>query len=58
MAAYLNTQPVGTGAFVFTRYTTGTDLQYAANENYWAGAPQVDTLIVEMYNSRPTSRWR
>ena len=27
VAAYLNTEPVGTGAFVFSKYTTGTDLQ-------------------------------
>ena len=53
VAAYLNTEPVGTGAFVFSKYTTGTDLQYTANENYWAGRPQVDNLIVEMYNSSP-----
>ena len=53
VAAYLNTEPVGTGAFVFSKYTTGTDLQYTANENYWAGRPQVDNLVIEMYNSSP-----
>ena len=53
VSAYLNTEPVGTGAFIFSRYTTGTDLQYTANADYWAGSPQVDTLIVEMYNSSP-----
>lgn len=53
VAAYLNTEPVGTGAFKFSKYTTGTDLQYTANEDYWAGAPQVDNLIIEMYNSSP-----
>lgn len=37
VSAYLNTEPVGTGAFIFSKYTTGTDLQYVANKDYWAG---------------------
>ncbi|MDO4355143.1 MAG: ABC transporter substrate-binding protein [Clostridia bacterium] len=53
VSAYLNTEPVGTGAFVFSKYTTGTDLQYTANKDYWAGSPQVDNLVIEMYNSSP-----
>lgn len=53
VSAYLNPQPIGTGAFVFEKYTTGTDLQYTANANYWAGAPKVDNLVVAMFNSSP-----
>lgn len=53
VAAFLNTEPVGTGAFMFSKYTTGTDLQYTANKDYWAGCPQVDHLVMEMYNSSP-----
>lgn len=53
VSAYLNAEPIGTGAFIFSKYTTGTDLQFTANKSYWAGAPLLDSLVVEMYNSSP-----
>lgn len=53
VAAYLNPNPVGTGAFIFRKYTVGTDLQFDANKNYWEKAPYVDELIMELYNSSP-----
>lgn len=53
VAGYLNPEPIGTGPFVFSKYTTGTDLQFTANKEYWAGAPKVDNLLMEMYNSSP-----
>jgi peptide/nickel transport system substrate-binding protein len=49
----LNENPIGTGPFIFTRYNTGTDIQYTANKNYFRGAPKVDKLIVQMYSSTP-----
>ncbi len=53
VAEYLNEQPVGTGAFIWRKYTTGTDIQFDANKSYWNGAPNVDEIIVQMYNSSP-----
>ena len=50
---FLNEAPIGTGMFVFEKYTVGTDIQFTANKEYWAGAPAADQLIVEMYNSSP-----
>jgi peptide/nickel transport system substrate-binding protein len=51
VAAYTNTDPVGSGPFVWESYTTGTDVQFTANKSYWAGAPKVDKLIMKLYNS-------
>ena len=41
----LNTQPIGTGPFVFKSYQKDAVIRYAANAAYWGGAPKVDTLI-------------
>ena len=41
----LNTQPVGTGPFVFKSYQKDAIVRYAANAAYWGGAPKVDSLI-------------
>jgi peptide/nickel transport system substrate-binding protein len=49
----LNTVPVGSGPFVWRSYTTGTDVQFDAFKDYWQGAPKVDELIVNLYNSSP-----
>lgn len=49
----INETPVGTGPFKFIKYNTGTDVQFDANKDYWRGAPKVDKLIVQMYNSAP-----
>jgi len=38
--------PVGTGPFVFKSFTPGTTSVFTANEDYWGGAPLVDTLEV------------
>lgn len=37
--------PVGTGPFVFTRWTSDDVLVLAANEKYWDGRPFLDTLV-------------
>lgn len=50
---YTNPTPVGTGAFIFTAYNTGTDVQFDANKNYWRGAPKVDKIVMHIYNSAP-----
>ncbi|MBX3621077.1 MAG: ABC transporter substrate-binding protein [Rhizobacter sp.] len=41
----LNTQPVGTGPFVFKSYQKDAIIRYTANTAYWGGAPKVDNLI-------------
>jgi dipeptide transport system substrate-binding protein len=41
----LNTQPIGTGPFVFKSYQKDAIVRYAANVGYWGGAPKVDNLI-------------
>ena len=41
----LNTQPVGTGPFVFKSYQKDAVIRYAANPAYWGGAPKIDNLI-------------
>lgn len=50
-ATYLNDKPIGTGPFVYSKYTTGTDIQLTANKSYWRGAPKVGGIDIKMYNS-------
>jgi len=49
----LNEQPVGTGPFIWESYTIGTSVTFRANHDYWRGAPRLNTLIVNIYNSAP-----
>jgi len=46
---YLNSQPVGSGPFMFDHYTAGTDVLLKANPSYFLGAPQVGYLDIVMY---------
>ena len=46
----LNTQPVGTGPYVFKSYQKDAIIRYAANTAYWGGAPKVDNLIFAITN--------
>ena len=41
----LNSQPVGTGPFVFQRFQKDAVVRYRANPDYFAGKPAVDPLI-------------
>ncbi|KRW61274.1 ABC transporter substrate-binding protein [Pseudomonas sp. TTU2014-080ASC] len=41
----LNSQPVGTGPFVFKRFQKDAVVRYSANSSYFAGKPAVDNLI-------------
>jgi dipeptide transport system substrate-binding protein len=41
----LNTQPVGTGPFIFKSYQKDAIIRYAANTAYWGGTPKIDNLI-------------
>ena len=41
----MNTQPIGTGPFVFSRFQKDAVVRYKANPKYFAGKPTVDALI-------------
>jgi len=41
----INTQPVGTGPFVFKSYQKDAIIRYTANPSYWGGVPKIDNLI-------------
>ena len=41
----LNSQPVGTGPFVFQRFQKDAVVRYRANPDYFAGKPAIDPLI-------------
>ncbi|SDH99005.1 dipeptide transport system substrate-binding protein [Pseudomonas benzenivorans] len=45
-AEQLNRLPVGTGPFVFERYTKDAQVRFRGNPHYWAGAPNIDKLIL------------
>lgn len=41
----LNSQPIGSGPFVFGRFQKDANIRYRANPDYFAGKPAVDPLI-------------
>ena len=41
----LNSQPIGSGPFVFKRFQKDASVRYTANTHYFAGKPGVDNLI-------------
>ena len=41
----LANHPVGTGPFMFSKYTHGEELDLVANPNYWGGAPKIGKLV-------------
>ncbi|WP_068829507.1 ABC transporter substrate-binding protein [Pseudomonas sp. BMS12] len=42
----LNSQPIGTGPFVFERYAKDAQIRFRANPTYWAGKPALDKLLL------------
>lgn len=42
----LNSQPVGTGPFVFERYAKDAQVRFAGNPHYWGGKPPLDRLLL------------
>ncbi len=40
--------PIGTGPFVFERWSSGDDVHLAANAAYWGGAPAVENLLIRV----------
>ncbi len=47
-AEQLNNLPLGTGPFVFQRYQKDALVRFAANPDYWGGAPKVDRLLLSI----------
>ncbi|MBD1553363.1 ABC transporter substrate-binding protein [Pseudomonas typographi] len=41
----LNSQPIGTGPFILTRYTKDAQVRYKANPDYFKGKPPADPLV-------------
>jgi peptide/nickel transport system substrate-binding protein len=48
--------PVGTGPFKFDSWEKGNQLVLSANEDYWDGAPTIDTLIFKPIADGPARR--
>ena len=46
----LNSQPVGSGPFVFKSYQKDAVIRYTAHAAYWDGAPKIDNLIFAITN--------
>ena len=40
-----NVAPIGTGPFRFVSYRSGSEIRYAANRDYFQGAPQIKDLV-------------
>lgn len=43
-----NRAPVGTGPFRFVSYSMDREIRYAANRDYFAGAPTIDAVILRV----------
>ena len=53
----VDTDPVGTGPFMLTRYTKDTQIRYKANPNYFKGKPKLDQLVF-MITPDPSVRYQ
>jgi peptide/nickel transport system substrate-binding protein len=42
----LQAKPMGTGPFVFARWTPGDRYELTANKAYWGGAPKLDRVVI------------
>lgn len=49
---YENIPIVGSGPFELVEYEPGQFARLEANEDYWAGAPQVDEIIYRVFNNQ------
>jgi peptide/nickel transport system substrate-binding protein len=46
-SGYVATHPVGTGPYKFVRWVKDEEVVFEANESYWAGPPNIKTLIIK-----------
>lgn len=49
---YENIPIVGSGPFELVEYEPGQFARLEANEDYWAGAPQVDEIVYRIFNNQ------
>jgi peptide/nickel transport system substrate-binding protein len=50
--AYTNEEnAVGSGPFTLVERKTGQFVRFAANKNYWAGAPKIDEVVFRVFNN-------
>ena len=47
--------PIGCGPFRFVRYVRGQEIVLEANDDYWAGRPQIDRLEFKIYTDQQTA---
>jgi peptide/nickel transport system substrate-binding protein len=53
--SYQNKPPIiGSGPFQVVEWNKGKYIRLVANEDYWGGAPKIDTLLFENYKSADT----
>ena len=45
-ASELNSKPIGTGPFIFTRYAKDAQVRFKANPDYFRGKPPADPLVL------------
>ena len=43
-----NLNPIGTGPFMFSRWTAGSEVRLAANPDYFEGAPKVSEIVMRV----------
>jgi peptide/nickel transport system substrate-binding protein len=50
-ATFPNEPLVGSGPFTLVEYRPGQFLRFAANEDYWAGPPVIDELVLRVFGA-------
>jgi peptide/nickel transport system substrate-binding protein len=48
LGADYDKSPVGTGPFTFKSFEADAQIEYAANPNYWGGAPTIDGITIRI----------
>lgn len=51
----IQTNPVGTGPFVFESYSAGDSVVLSANPDYWGGAPEIDGVTFRFLSEGTTA---
>ena len=46
-----NNPPIGSGPYVLTEWVPGEYLIYDAREDYWAGPPPIDRIVMQVYSN-------
>lgn len=51
----IQTNPIGTGPFVFESYSAGDSIVLSANADYWGGAPQIEGVTFRFLSEGTTA---